>query len=116
VLFRFDRKSRAVDYKQSGYALPLYVGRITKVLTTEKIEVWWMFGQGWEERWMPWRDPKTKQAYKETMDTSLVLQDTFGMVAKLKFVTRRKQSYLDRDSKALIREILDAEEYSTGLE
>ena len=116
VLFRFDRQSRAIDSRQSGYTLPLYVGRVTQVLTTERIEVWWMFGEAWNERWIPWRDPKTKQAYKEIMEASLILQDSFGMVAKLKFVTRRKHSFFDKESQDLIQEILDADEYSTGLE
>jgi hypothetical protein len=116
VLFRFERSARATDKKQSNYCLPLHIGEITRVLNTDKIEVWWMFADAWDRRWLPWRDPKTKRAYKEVMDASAVLQDTHGRAAKLQFIISRKKRLLTKASLDLIAEILAVDEYSTGIE
>ena len=116
VLFRFDRQSRSAERQRSGYTLPLHLGQVTRVLTPDKVQVWWMFSEAWNRRWILWRDPTTKQAYKEVMQSSQILQDTHGMAAKLMFVSRKKQMMLDKPSLALIEEILGVDEYSTGVD
>jgi hypothetical protein len=75
-----------------------------------------MFGDAWDLRWLPWRDPKTKQAYKEVMNSGAILQDTHGRAAKLEFISSRKRNFLTKESIELIAEILAADEYSTGIE
>jgi hypothetical protein len=114
VLFRFDRTSRETDKTQSNYRLPLHLGKITQVLDERTVEVWWMFGDAWDRHWIPWRFPRTNQAYKELMASSQVLQDTHGVAAKLSFVTRRKKLILDKQSQARIQEILGVDEYSAS--
>ncbi len=115
VLFRFERSARAADKIRSNYCLPLHMGEITRVLDTETIEVWWMFAQGFDKRWLYWRDPKTKRAYKEVMHAAAVLQDSHGRAAKLEFRSSKKL-LLTKESLGLISEILEADEYSTGID
>lgn len=90
------------------------MGEVTRVLDTEKIEVWWMFAEGFDRRWLYWRDPKTKRAYKEIMLAGAVLQDSHGRAAKMEFKSRKKL-LLTKESLGLISEIL-ADPYSTGVD
>ena len=73
-----------------------------------------MYGEGWDRHWCPWRDRKSKKAYKEIMALDSIRLDSHGVASKLNFVTRRKLMYLDRSSQAIIHEILAADGYSTS--
>jgi hypothetical protein len=114
VCFRFDRSSRSIDKSQSNYRLPLHVGKITKLMDDSRAEVWWMFGEAWDRHWYPWRDRRSRRAYKEIMKLDSILLDSHGVASKLTFITRRKLLILDRRSQAIVQEILAADGYSTS--
>lgn len=106
VLFRFDEETRLEEQKKFSYSLPLHIGQVVKVLNSRKVEVWWQYGTSWLRQWIPWRDPVSKAAYKEVMESSYILQDSFGQAAKVEFVRRRAGLILTPKSQELIKDVL----------
>ena len=85
---------------------------MTAVVSDSEIEVWWMYGKAWHQKWLYWRDAVTKKPYKEVIKSSHVLQDTHGQAARVSFQRKRAGEYLDTKSQGLILEILSVGEYS----
>jgi len=115
LLFRFDTSSRAEDKKQSGYSLPLHIGKVTEVLSSDSFEVWWMYSKSWQGGWMPWRAGGSGAAYKTTMKTDDILMDTEGVAAKVTFTTRARkprQLFLTPNSIFIVEELLKLDPYS----
>jgi hypothetical protein len=87
MLFSPDETSRAVDVS-SGYKLGLNIGQVC-ALDQKKgtVQLWWFFSSSavWSLKTMfvPWRDKKTHEPYKDWVEASLLLQDSWGALVKL---------------------------------
>ena len=87
MLFSPDETSRAVDVS-SGYKLGLNIGQVC-ALDQKKgtVQLWWFFSSSavWSLKTMfvPWRDKKTHEPYKDWVEATMLLQDSWGALVKL---------------------------------
>ena len=115
VLFSPDKKSREVDAK-SGYRLGLNIGQVCALdFEEELVQLWWYFSSSpvWTTKavFIPWRDSKTHEPYKDWVAANSLLQDSWGTLIKLELPrTFGREGYakhmLTKESVDLIEETI----------
>ncbi len=87
VLFSPDQASRVID-ERSGYKLGLNIGEVCELDQDQgTVHIWWFFSSSsvWSPKtvFVPWRDKKTHAPYKDWIEASALLSDSYGTFIKL---------------------------------
>ena len=112
VMFSPDEASREVD-RTNNYKLGICLGKVIDIDPIKRlVHLWWYHGNGWtrKSRWVEWRAPVTKSAYKDWVDADLLLVDSFGTLGKVHFEKKSNAGFgvltLTKSSINMINDVL----------
>jgi len=105
VLISPDKESREKDAK-SGYTLGLNIGKVHAIDQADGlVEIWWYFAKSWDGDWIPWRFPKTKDAYRGWMSLENLLEDENGCIIRLEMLKCKRKRVTVKLSKTSLRQL-----------